>query len=146
MGSLVEAEAVALIGADAATELRALLEEGCDRILLVPLYPQYAAATSATACDHAFRALMDMRWQPAVRVSPPYHDDPVYIDAVVSSMKRDLQKLAFEPEVVIASYHGIPKAYAERGDPYDRHCLRTTELLREKLGWSEAREKRRAAD
>src|SRR4051812_41402291 len=75
-----------------ADRIQALLGQGCDRILLVPLYPQYSAATSATACDHAFRALMDMRWQPAIRVSPPYHHDPVYIDAVVSAMKRDLAR------------------------------------------------------
>ncbi len=92
--------------------IQALLDQGCDRILLVPLYPQYAAATSATVCDHAFRALMDMRWQPTMRVSPPYHDDPVYIDALVTSMKRDLAKLAVrargDPGVVPRRAEGIP--------------------------------------
>ena len=97
--------------------IQALLDQGCDRILLLPLYPQYAAATSATVCDQAFRALMDMRWQPALRVSPPYHDDPVYIDALVTSMKRDLAKLEFEPEVILVSFHGVPKEYLAQGRP-----------------------------
>ena len=107
---------------------------GCDRILLVPLYPQYAAATSATVCDHAFRALMDMRWQPALRVSPPYHDDPIYIDALVTSMKRDLAKLAFEPEVILVSFHGVPKEYLLKGDPYHCQCVKTWRLMREAFG------------
>jgi ferrochelatase len=119
--------------------IRALLDEGCDRILLVPLYPQYSAATSATACDHAFRALMDMRWQPAIRVSPPYHDDPVYIDAVVSAMKRDLAGLDFEPEVILVSFHGVPKSYLLKGDPYHCHCVKTWRLMREAFGWPEER-------
>jgi protoporphyrin/coproporphyrin ferrochelatase len=119
--------------------LQALLDEGCDRILLVPLYPQYAAATSATACDHAFGALMDMRWQPAVRVSPPYFDDPVYIEAIVSSMKRDLAKLAFEPEVILVSFHGVPKEYLLKGDPYHCHCVKTWRLMRDAFGWPEER-------
>jgi protoporphyrin/coproporphyrin ferrochelatase len=115
--------------------IQALLEQGCDRILLVPLYPQYAAATSATACDQAFRALMDMRWQPAVRVSPPYHDDPVYIDALVTSMKKELARLTFEPEVILASFHGVPKEYLLKGDPYHCHCVKTWRLMRESFGW-----------
>jgi ferrochelatase len=119
--------------------IRALLDEGCDRILLVPLYPQYSAATSATACDHAFRALMEMRWQPAIRVSPPYHDDPVYIDAVVAAMRRDLAKLDFEPEVILVSFHGVPKSYLLKGDPYHCHCVKTWRLLRETFGWPEER-------
>jgi protoporphyrin/coproporphyrin ferrochelatase len=115
--------------------IQALLDEGCDRILLLPLYPQYSAATSATACDQAFRALMSMRWQPAVRVAPPYHDDPVYIDAVVSSMRRELAKLAFEPEVILVSFHGVPKEYLLKGDPYHCHCVKTWRLMREAFGW-----------
>jgi protoporphyrin/coproporphyrin ferrochelatase len=122
-----------------AGRIQALLKEGCDRILLVPLYPQYSAATSATACDHAFRALMDMRWQPAIRVSPPYHDDPVYIDAVVSAMKRDLAGLDFEPEVILVSFHGVPKSYLLKGDPYHCHCVKTWRLMRESFGWPEER-------
>src|SRR3954462_11349787 len=119
--------------------LQALLDQGCDRILLVPLYPQYAAATSATACDQAFRALMDMRWQPAVRVSPPYHDDPVYIDALVTSMRQELAKLSFEPEVILVSFHGVPKEYLLKGDPYHCHCVKTWRLMREAFGWPEER-------
>jgi ferrochelatase len=119
--------------------IRALLDEGCERILLVPLYPQYSAATSATACDHAFRTLMDMRWQPAIRVSPPYHDDPVYIDAVVSAMRADLARLDFEPEVILVSFHGVPKSYLLKGDPYHCHCVKTWRLMREAFGWPEER-------
>ncbi|MDQ4136638.1 MAG: ferrochelatase [Pseudomonadota bacterium] len=119
--------------------IQALLDQGCDRILLVPLYPQYCAATSATACDHAFRALMDMRWQPSVRVAPPYHDDPTYIDAIVTSMKAELAQLDFEPEVVLVSFHGVPKEYLLKGDPYHCHCVKTWRLMREALGWSPER-------
>jgi ferrochelatase len=115
--------------------LQALLDQGCDRILLVPLYPQYSAATSATACDQAFRALMDMRWQPTIRVSPPYHDDPVYIDALVTSMKENLAKLAFEPDAILVSFHGVPKEYLLKGDPYHCHCVKTWRLMRESFGW-----------
>lgn len=116
------------------SRIKALQAEGCDRILLVPLYPQYAAATSATACDQAFRALMTMRWQPAVRVAPSYHDDPVYIDAVARSMKASLAKLDFEPEKIIATFHGMPEKYLAQGDPYHCQCQKTSRLLREKLG------------
>jgi ferrochelatase len=119
--------------------IQALLDQGCDRILLVPLYPQYSAATSATACDQAFRALMQMRWQPTIRISPPYHDDPVYIDAIVSSMRRDLAKLDFEPEVILVSFHGVPKEYLLKGDPYHCHCVKTWRLMREVFGWPEDR-------
>ena len=101
----------------------------------MPLYPQYCAATSATACDQAFRALMDMRWQPAVRVAPPYYDDPVYIDAIVASMKADLAKLTFEPEVILVSFHGIPEEYLQKGDPYYCHCHATWRLMLDAFGW-----------
>ncbi len=119
------------------SRIRALMEKGCDRILLVPLYPQYAAATTATAADHAFRTLMQMRWQPAVRVAPSYHDDPVYIDALANSMRRDLAALDFTPEVIIATFHGMPQAYLEAGDPYYCQCQKTSRLLRAALGWPE---------
>ena len=119
------------------SRIRALMDKGCDRILLVPLYPQYAAATTATACDQAFRALMKMRWQPAVRVAPSYHDDPAYIDALATSMRRDLDALDFEPEVIIATFHGMPQEYLDKGDPYHCQCQKTSRLLREKLGWPE---------
>ncbi|HSP26676.1 MAG TPA: ferrochelatase, partial [Saliniramus sp.] len=115
--------------------LEQLLAEGCDRILLVPLYPQYSAATSATACDKAFEALMQMRWQPSVRVAPPYHDDPVYIDGLVDSMKKSLAKLDFEPDMILTSFHGVPKKYLLQGDPYHCHCAKTSRLMREAMGW-----------
>jgi ferrochelatase len=117
-----------------ASRLEALQQAGCDRILLVPLYPQYAAATTATACDAAFRALMGMRWQPAIRVAPPYHDDPAYIDAIAASIEKHLSGLDFEPEKVIASFHGMPQKYLEQGDPYHCQCMKTSRLVRERLG------------
>jgi ferrochelatase len=119
------------------SRIRALMDKGCDRILLVPLYPQYAAATSATACDQAFRTLMHMRWQPAVRVAPSYHDDPAYIDALAASMRRDLAALDFKPEVILATFHGMPQAYLDKGDPYHCQCQKTSRLLRSALGWPE---------
>jgi ferrochelatase len=119
------------------SRLTALQEQGCERILLVPLYPQYAAATSATVCDKAFDALKTMRWQPALRVAPPYFDFPPYIEALASSMRQSLAALDFEPEVVVASYHGLPLEYFRKGDPYHCHCAKTTRLLREALGWDD---------
>jgi ferrochelatase len=119
--------------------LAALQHAGCDRILLVPLYPQYAAATSATVADKAFDALKTMRRQPALRVSPPYYDDPVYIDALARSLEAALKGLDFAPEVVLASFHGVPRDYVEKGDPYQQHCAETVRLLRERLGLDEQR-------
>ncbi len=124
---------------DVKSRLKALLDQGCDRILLVPLYPQYAAATSATACDQAFRALMEMRWQPTVRVSHPYYEDPAYIGALAASMRASLAKLDFEPEVILCSFHGMPKTYLLKGDPYYCQCVKTWRLLRAELGFSEER-------
>jgi len=122
-----------------ASRLEALKQKGCDRILLFPLYPQYSSATTATACDKAFDALKTMRWQPAIRVVPPYYADPVYVDALAASTRKNLGSLDFEPEVVIASFHGLPEAYFEKGDPYYCHCAKTARLLREALGWPEER-------
>jgi len=119
---------------DVKSRIKHLQNAGCDRILLVPLYPQYAAPTSATACDHAFRALMEMRWQPAVRVAPPYHDDPAYIGALATSMRASLAKLDFEPEVILCSFHGMPKEYLLKGDPYHCQCVKTWRLLGDELG------------
>ena len=120
-----------------AAGLRTLFDAGCDRILMMPLYPQYAAATTATACDQVFRVLMRMRAQPSLRVAPPYYKDPVYIDALVSSMQAELAKLSFKPDVILASFHGIPRDYAAKGDPYPLHCEETVRLMREKLGLDE---------
>jgi ferrochelatase len=116
-----------------------LMEAGCDRILFVPLYPQFSATTTATANDQLYRALMKIRSMPTVRSVPPYHDEPVYIEALAQSLTKSLAELDFEPEVVVASFHGIPKPYFEKGDPYHCHCLKTTRLLRERLGWDARR-------
>jgi ferrochelatase len=121
------------------SRLGALQEAGCDRILIVPLYPQYSAATSATVADKAFDVLKTMRWQPAVRIAPPWHDDPVYIDAVAAAFEAELARLPFKPEVILASFHGVPKDYLLKGDPYHCHCQKTARLLRARLGLSEER-------
>jgi ferrochelatase len=121
------------------SRLKALKAAGCDRILIAPLYPQYAAPTTATANDKAFEALAGMRWQPAIRTLPPYYDDPAYVDALSRSIREGIAKLDFEPDVVVTSYHGMPKEYLLKGDPYHCQCLRTTRLVREKLGWPEER-------
>ncbi len=109
------------------------------RILIAPLYPQYSAATTATVNDEAFRALMKMRWQPALRTLPDYHNDPAYIDALAVSLEKGLRALSFEPELVLASYHGLPQSYVDKGDPYYAQAVETTRLLRQRLGWSEDR-------
>jgi ferrochelatase len=116
-----------------------LVAAGCDRILAFPLYPQYSATTTATANDKLFAALARMRRAPAVRTVPPYYDEPVYIDALARSIEAHLASLDFRPETVLASYHGIPKSYSDKGDPYREHCLETTRLLCERLGWPQER-------
>jgi ferrochelatase len=115
------------------SRIEALVRAGCERILLLPLYPQYAAATSATVCDAAFATLKRLRDQPALRVVPPYYDDPVYIEALATSMEAELRRLPFTPELILASFHGIPKSYADNGDPYPSHCMETVRLLRQRL-------------
>ena len=122
-----------------AERLAALQAKGCDRILLVPLYPQYCAATTATVCDKAFETLRRLRWQPTLRVAAPYYDDPIYNDALARSTRAALAKLDFEPELLLASFHGIPQAYFDKGDPYYCHCVKTTRLLRQALGLPEDR-------
>ncbi len=114
--------------------LAALKAAGCERILLAPLYPQYCAATTATANDKAFAALAAMRWQPAIRTLPPYHDDPAYIDALARSVEAGLATLDFVPEVLLTSFHGMPQRTLELGDPYHCHCRKTARLLGEALG------------
>ena len=120
-----------------ASGLAALTEQGCDRILVLPLYPQYAAATTATAADEVFRVLMKMRRQPSVRIAPPYYNDPVYIDALVSSITNALATLPWQPDVILASFHGIPQDYVDKGDPYQAQCEETVRLMRESLGFGE---------
>jgi ferrochelatase len=120
-----------------AERVAALVADGCDRLLVVPLYPQYAAATTATVADEVFRALGRVRSQPALRLAPPYYGDPTYIGALAESVRTALAQLAFEPDVILASFHGIPKAYAEQGDPYPQQCVETVRLLRRELGYDE---------
>jgi protoporphyrin/coproporphyrin ferrochelatase len=120
-----------------ASRIDALQEQGCERLVIVPMYPQYAAATTATVGDKVFDKLKTMRWQPALRIAPPWHDDPAYIDALASSMRAHLDTLGWTPDVILASFHGIPQRYFDLGDPYYCHCSKTTRLLREKLGLPE---------
>lgn len=117
-----------------ASALEKLTAAGCERILLFPLYPQYSATTTATACDQAFRTLMTMRRQPALRTVPTYHDDPDYIAALANSVRSHLSGLDWAPDLLITSFHGLPKSYLEKGDPYHCYCLKTARLLREALG------------
>ena len=112
----------------------ALTAQGCSRLLVVPLYPQYSAATSATVCDEVFRVLADMRAQPILRVSPPYYDDPDYIEALALSINAHLATLPFQPELILASFHGMPQKYVDAGDPYYRQCVATTDALHRRLG------------
>lgn len=110
-----------------------LIARGCERILTVPLYPQYSASTSATVCDEVFRVLSQMRSQPTLRVTPPYYEDEAYIDALATSIEAHLSTLSFEPELIVASFHGMPKSYVDKGDPYQSHCVATTEALRRRM-------------
>lgn len=111
-----------------------LTAKGCDRILIAPMYPQYCAATTATVFDEVARVLGAMRWQPALRFVPPYHDDPNYIAALADDLARQVGALSFSPEVMLLSFHGMPQRTLERGDPYHCHCMKTARLLRERLG------------
>jgi protoporphyrin/coproporphyrin ferrochelatase len=120
-------------GPSIASRLEALLARGCDRILVMPLYPQYAAPTTATVGDEVFRFLMRVRRQPALRIMPAYYDDPYYIEVLASSLKAELKALPFAPDVIVASYHGMPLDYVRNGDPYEGQCVRTTQLLRQQL-------------
>jgi ferrochelatase len=121
------------------SRLEALVARGCDRILVMPLYPQYSAATTATVCDEVFRFLMRQRRQPALRILPAYYDDPYYIEVLASSLKAELRSLPFTPDVIMTSYHGMPREFVAKGDPYESQCVRTTELLRKQLGYDETK-------
>jgi protoporphyrin/coproporphyrin ferrochelatase len=116
------------------SRIEALTAQGCSRLLVVPLYPQYSAPTSATVCDEVFRVLASLRAQPTLRVSPPYYDDPDYIEALAVSINAHLATLSFEPELIVASFHGMPQKYVDQGDPYFSHCVATTEALRKRMG------------
>ncbi|QGM97640.1 ferrochelatase [Methylocystis parvus] len=119
------------------SRIEALMAKGCERIALLPLYPQYAASTNASVADDAFAALKRMRKQPALRIGAPYYDAPAYIEALAASIRRELASLDFEPEILLASFHGLPQLQVDRGDPYRTHCEATQRLLREALGMSE---------
>jgi ferrochelatase len=110
-----------------------LHEQGCENLVILPLYPQYAAATTATVCDEVYRTLMQMRWQPSLKIIPHYESDPLYIDALVNSINKKLNEINWKPDLIIASYHGIPKKYFDKGDPYHCYCHKTTRLISEKL-------------
>jgi ferrochelatase len=115
----------------------ALFAKGCNKILLFALYPQYSACTTATAYDKAFDHLQTMAWQPAIRTAGPWHDDPAYIDVLAQSVKDSLKKLKNKPDVILTSFHGLPKRYLMQGDPYHCQCVKTSRLLKEKLGYSD---------
>ncbi|GGB29367.1 ferrochelatase [Sphingomonas metalli] len=117
-----------------ADRVQAMKDAGCERILLAPLYPQYCAATTATANDKAFAHLARMRWQPAIRTLPPYYDDPLYVDALKVSIEESLARIGFTPDALIASFHGMPQRTLELGDPYHCHCRKTARLLSEAMG------------
>ncbi len=120
-----------------ASKIELLVSQGCERILVVPLYPQYCAATTATVCDEVFRVLRGLRRQPAVRIAPPYYNDKVYIESLASSTRVELSRLPFKPDVVLASFHGIPKAFVDKGDPYYTQCIETMRLLRDVLKYDD---------
>ncbi|SLN33782.1 Ferrochelatase [Roseovarius gaetbuli] len=119
------------------SKVRAMVEAGCTRILFFPLYPHYAGATSATANDQFFRALMDETWQPIARVVEPYFENPLYIEALAESVETAYANVENRPDILVVSYHGMPKRYLMQGDPYHCHCQKTTRLLKERLGWDD---------
>ncbi|WP_299349052.1 ferrochelatase [uncultured Shimia sp.] len=119
------------------SKVREMVAAGCERILFFPLYPQYGGATTATANDEFFRALMKEKWQPAVRTVPAYYDNPGYIEALAQSIERTYGEMDKKPEILVVSYHGMPIRYLEEGDPYHCHCMKNTRLLKERLGWDD---------
>ena len=114
-------------------KLNKLKENGCENIIILPLYPQYAAATTATVCDEVYRSLMQMRWQPSLQIIPHYESEPSYIDSLIKSIEKKLKEINWKPDLIISSYHGIPKSYFDKGDPYHCYCHKTTRLMREKF-------------
>ena len=113
------------------SKINYLREEGCENLIVLPLYPQYAAATTATVCDEVYRSLSKMRWQPSLQIIPHYESEPLYITAITNSIEKKVKELKWKPDLIIASYHGIPKKYFEKGDPYHCYCHKTTRLLNE---------------
>ena len=114
-------------------KIHKLHEMGCENLVILPLYPQYAAATTATVCDEVYRTLMKMRWQPSLKIIPHYESNPLYIDALVNSINKKINEISWKPDLIIASYHGIPKKYFDKGDPYHCYCHKTTRLITEKF-------------
>ena len=110
-----------------------LHEMGCENLIILPLYPQYAAATTATVCDEVYRTLMEMRWQPSLKIVPHYESDPLYIEALVNSLNKKVKEINWKPDLILASYHGIPQKYFDKGDPYHCYCHKTTRLISEKF-------------
>ena len=108
-----------------------LQEQGCEKLIIIPLYPQYAAATTATVCDEVYRTLMKMRWQPSLQIIPHYESEPLYITALVNSIKKKISEIKWTPDLIVASYHGIPKKYFDKGDPYQCYCQKTSRLIKE---------------
>ena len=115
------------------SKLLKLKDKGCENIIVLPLYPQYAAATTATVCDEVYRSLMQMRWQPSLQVIPHYESEPLYINALIKSIEKKIKEINWEPDLIISSYHGIPKSYFDKGDPYHCYCHKTTRLIKEKF-------------
>ena len=115
------------------SKIHKLHEMGCENLVILPLYPQYAAATTATVCDEVYRTLMKMRWQPSLKIIPHYESDPLYIGALVNSINKKIKEINWKPDLIIASYHGIPKKYFDKGDPYHCYCHKTTRLMKEKF-------------
>ena len=115
------------------SKLKNLKNLGCENIIILPLYPQYAAATTATVCDEVYRTLMGMRWQPSLQIVPHYESEPLYINALSKSIEKKIESINWKPDLIIASYHGIPKKYFDKGDPYHCYCHKTTRLMREKF-------------
>ena len=115
------------------SKIKKLQSEGCENLIILPLYPQYAAATTATVCDEVYRTLMKMRWQPSLKIIPHYESEPLYINALVSSIEKKINEIKWKPDLIIASYHGIPKKYFDKGDPYHCYCHKTSRLISEKF-------------
>ena len=115
------------------SKLNLLKEKGCENVIILPLYPQYAAPTTATVCDEVYRSLMKMRWQPSLQIIPHYESEPLYVDALVRSIKKKISEINWKPDLIIASYHGIPQKYFDKGDPYQCYCQKTTRLMNEKF-------------
>ena len=115
------------------SKIAKLHDEGCENLVILPLYPQYAAATTATVCDEVYRTLMKMRWQPSLKIIPHYESDPLYIDALVNSIKKKIKEINWKPDLILASYHGITKKYFDKGDPYHCYCHKTSRLISEKF-------------